>query len=294
MFNKLTLITAMILSVVLLTNCVRDKYETKSSDYNYSKDNFINDDEIMNLFEKDVVDHYTMSGNTQIDQYESNLIERKSKINLKSPNTNELYGHSLYDQTKNGILIFGIVFKCDKCPNYHLQCASAFAISADGICVTNYHVFKALENEKLKYETAYVRDYNGNTYPVTEVIAGIKNDDIAIFKIDTKGKEISCLPIGKTLSPGSDVHVISHPSYRFYSYSTGNIARSYIYRSTNNKRQAITADFAGGSSGAPVLDSKGNVVGIVAGTQNIYYNSNDYQMTIKDIIPVSQLKALIE
>ncbi len=147
-----------------------------------------------------------------------------------------------------------------------------------------------------EYITAFVMDADQNIYPVTEVLAASKQDDLAVFKIDTKGRSLPALPLGDDLPTGEPVNVISHPDKRFYTYTQGHVNRSYIKAGTTKVRQNISAEFAKGSSGAAVMDKCGNVAGIVAGTQNIYYvpQWEAYQATIKEIIPVSRLKELIK
>jgi S1-C subfamily serine protease len=58
---------------------------------------------------------------------------------------------------------------------------------------------------------------------------------------------------------------------------------------------AITADYAKGSSGAPVLDDTGSVVGIVSATNSIYYTppQKNLQMVIKSCIPVDAIWKLL-
>jgi len=257
----------------------------------------INDDRVIGLFTEKASDYYMKNGGTQVADYQKMLINDSCHVDILERNEKTLASSYLYNQSKNGIFIFGHMLNCGKCPDYHIMAASAFLVSKDGVCVTNYHVFKSLNlNEPLNYETAFVMNYHGDIFPVTEVIAGCKEDDLAVFKIDTRGKQLQPLPLGENQVPGAEIHVISHPDYRFYTYAKGNVGRSYVRKGTTSERQTITAEFARGSSGAPILDNRGNVVGIVAGTENIYYRPNGeiYQMTVKDIIPVGKLHQLIK
>jgi hypothetical protein len=61
---------------------------------------------------------------------------------------------------------------------------------------------------------------------------------------------------------------------------------------------SITADFAKGSSGGPVFDEAGNVAGMVASTESVYYDTkngvrDNLQMVFKNCAPARSLLDLI-
>ena len=257
----------------------------------------INDAELLKEFEQKASAYYKKHGGIDADTYKTQLTGKKCEAQILPVTDTPYKGIEFYKQFRKGVLMMGKMYKCGHCPEDHISAASAFIISEDGICATNYHVFKSYDPSKPNdYITFFVMDSDKNIYPVLEVLAASKHDDLAIFKIDTKGTQMAALSIGHEQGTGESVHLISHPDHRFYTYTQGYIDRKYMKPGTAKIRQSISAEFAKGSSGAPVMDNCGNVVGIVAGTQNIYYDQEGtiYQSTIKEIIPVSRLKALIE
>ncbi|TRX72113.1 serine protease [Carboxylicivirga sp. M1479] len=262
----------------------------------YTPEEAINDNERLKLFESMASAEYRENGGVDADTYKKQLSSKHCEVPLEEESMQKVMGYPFYNTFRNGVLMIGKMYKCGHCPEDHISSASAFAISEDGICVTNYHVFKSYDPTKPNdYITFYVMDYEQNMYPVTEVLAASKHDDLAIFKIDTKGKKLNPLALGNELGCGEAINLISHPDHRFYTYTQGHINRKYIKPGSSKIRQSISAEFAKGSSGAPIMDVCGNVVGVVAGTQNIYYDQEGkiYQNTIKEMIPVSRLKELI-
>jgi S1-C subfamily serine protease len=63
----------------------------------------------------------------------------------------------------------------------------------------------------------------------------------------------------------------------------------------------VTAEYCRGSSGGPVMDDAGNVIGMVSSTNSIYYPSKDpkknprgsFQMVIRNCVPVDAILKLI-
>lgn len=223
-------------------------------------------------------------------------LKKQKQLSVKLPPTAATSSKtsSIYQKNKKGILCFGNIYKCDKCDKWHSNIAGGFIISKEGLAVTNYHV---MENKKAGGFGAMTMD--GKIYPVIKVVASSKRNDLAIVQLS--GRDFHPLPIAEGDTVGSDVTVISHPEGRFYTVSKGIISRYYTLRGGNERgspRMAITADFAKGSSGSPVFNQSGDVIGVVASTNSIYYNKSEgvernLQMVIKSCIPSGSILKLL-
>lgn len=291
---------ALWLIIVAIGGCQRPKKKEQvaaTSTTQVTCDEPINDAQWLKLFEQKATEYMASHEVTAAETYKKQLGQKSCSVETVAPNKTAISGEAFYKTFRKGVLMMGKVHKCGHCPENHISTASAFVISKEGICATNYHVFKSYDPSKpSEYITFFVMDSEQNVYPVIEVLAASKHDDIAIFRIDKGEHELHPLAIGEQKAPGASIHLISHPDHRFYTFTNGQINRHYIKPGTTKIRQSISAEFAKGSSGAPIMDDGGNVVGMVAGTQNIYYDPDGkiYQATIKEIIPVSRIKALLE
>jgi len=181
--------------------------------------------------------------------------------------------------------------------------ASAVAITEDGTCLSNYHVFEDLLKPR-PTETAerhfirFAADAEGNIYPVRSVVLADSLNDFSIFTVDTRGRELSPMPIGTPATEGEDAYCISHPKANFYYLTRGIVARNQSIRDTRTGKtkleMQITADYAVCSSGGPIIDSHGNLIGIVGSTTSLYADPNkvkNFQMSIKKAVPI---KAVLE
>ncbi|WP_439622186.1 S1 family peptidase [Gemmata sp.] len=173
----------------------------------------------------------------------------------------------VYKLALPSVFVVGSVFK-DKDGEWQDGLyATAWAASADGVLVSNWHVFEDLEPS----EVFGVTDHKGNVYPVVDFLGGDKAADVAVFRIDAKG--LVPLPVADEFAAvGSWVGVLSHPGDNFYLYTTGSVTRYSTNKNDEGKRErwmGLTAEFAGGSSGSPVLNKYGAVVGMSALTLTI-------------------------
>lgn len=193
-----------------------------------------------------------------------------------------------------GVVIIGDLFKCKKCPRWHVGASSGFMVTADGVAATCYHVVNIPESATLIAMTG-----DGRVVAVKEVLAANPHSDLALLRLDGTG--FTPLPLDTEAPVGSTVRVLSHPDDHFFTLSEGMVSR-YVALPLEKGRgevtfMAITADFGAGSSGAPVFNDRGGVVGMVNNTQSLYDDARrnkDLQMVFKHCLPSQYIHQLIE
>ena len=223
------------------------------------------------------------------------LTQKHSKVVLGEIPLHSVLPNKLYDQVCKSVLVMGRLYNCGKCSKWHTSMASAFAIGQDGIIVTNYHVLEKDDGEILG-----AVDAEGTVYGVEKVLAANREDDLVILKL--RDAKLIPMSLGKPANVGSDVWVISHPNRKLYMMTKGMVSRYQMILKNGQKpgrRMSITADYAKGSSGAPVFNRKGQVVGVVSSTSSIYYSvengkKENLQMVVKNCIPVESILELIQ
>lgn len=208
-----------------------------------------------------------------------------------------------YGDIAKSVFMIGSVYKCGKCDEWHPSgSATAWSLSEDGLMVTNHHVLAGAKGDVFG-----VCGVDGKVYPVKEVLAANPAADIAVFRVDPGDDRLTPLALGADAPVGAPVRIMSHPEGRFFFQTSGEVAR-YSKTPARGKRpertwMSVTADYAKGSSGGPVINRQGRVVGIVANTQSIYYGSRDpekkddpgpLQMVVKNCVPIAALRGLIE
>ncbi len=222
------------------------------------------------------------------------LARNTCKVSLSKPLSKNKDLKEVYKRSLKSTLMIVRAYKSKTTRTWQTSIACGFLISKDGIAVTNYHVMEPSRGTAMAAMT-----FDGKVYSISEVLAADKKNDIAIIKL--KGIDFTPLSLSKGNVTGTSVLCISHPDGRFYTLSTGIVNRHFIDSDKGLKahRFAISADFAKGSSGGPILDLKGNVVGMVSSTRSIYYNRSsgvdeNLQMVIKNCVPSQSILKLLE
>lgn len=232
-------------------------------------------------------------------------IKENSTVHMAhlKPGKNKLSGPELMDIRSKAVLLICRYSPTLVQPESVKTGATAMVLSEDGICATNYHVLQpliSLHNALTPLDSImFVATQEKKYYAITEILSYNVEGDLAFFKIDTRGDKLMPIPLGDDLPEGSNIHAITHPEWHMYYYSRGVVARNVCSNIQNpfTNRVEVTADYAKGSSGGPLFDDYGNLVGMVSTTQSIYYvdyPQTSLQMVVKSIIPVSSIKRLIK
>jgi S1-C subfamily serine protease len=133
---------------------------------------------------------------------------------------------------------------------------SGFIVTQDGMILTNYHVIRDATN-------ATVRLASGDVYDRVSVMATDERRDLAVLKVS--GFSLPTLGLGNSDSVhiGMDVVAIGSPMGLENTVSTG-IVSGRRTEPRGFKLIQISAPASTGSSGGPVLNREGRVIGIAA------------------------------
>jgi tetratricopeptide (TPR) repeat protein len=148
-----------------------------------------------------------------------------------------------------------------------LSRGSGFFIGIDRV-VTNRHV---IENAY----RAEVHSYNGSVFPVKGIIAVDAEGDIALLRVDAPAGQVRPLALDRT-SPqeGESIVVIGNPLGLEGSVSNG-IVSAVRDIPTFGRIIQITAAISPGSSGSPVVNMQGQVIGVatlqITGGQSVNF-----------------------
>lgn len=132
---------------------------------------------------------------------------------------------------------------------------TGFFVSSDGLAVSNYHVFEGTTKGMEVIQTA-----NGQELKVERVIAQSSDNDYIIFKVRLNNRvQFTPIPVSKKVPEiGEDVFAIGNPHGLEHTLSKGIISG---YRGDKSLLQTTT-EITHGSSGGPLLNMNGEVVGI--------------------------------
>ena len=138
---------------------------------------------------------------------------------------------------------------------------TGFAITSSGLIATNYHVINGADS-------VYVQNAAGKSFKA-KVLYTEPQNDVAILKIvDTSFRNLGAIPytIKKAESDlAESVYTLGYPQDA-PQFGEGKVT-SAVGLNNDSLDYQISIPINAGSSGSPLMDSRGNVVGIVQGKQ---------------------------
>lgn len=221
------------------------------------------------------------------------------------------------------VVIVGHYYRCRDCDAWHFSGSSGFCIGAEGRIASCAHVLPA--DEDMLESFLVVADLQGRVYPIERVLAHDPKGDLCVVQ----AKTAACvpLPLRVDVRAGERIYCLSHPEHQFAFFSEGLVARWYAQREPEPAAPAgavaapgaqaqtaaarlaelrarqpltwlhVTCEFATGSSGAPIVDGCGNVVGIVQSVDPLPQSADDAaartQMVLRSAVPAGVLHQLL-
>lgn len=158
-----------------------------------------------------------------------------------------------------------------------LASGSGFCITPDGIIATNYHVIDGAYSIRCSFD-------DGRSYDVKYILNFDKKKDIALLQLkDSTNLPILSIGNSNKIELGDDVVAIGNPMELQNTVSSGII--SGVRKILGLNYLQTTASISPGSSGGPLFNSYGEVIGITSMTFRDSQNLNF-------AIPVNELKNL--
>jgi S1-C subfamily serine protease len=227
----------------------------------------------------------------------SNLLaqlERRScAIHLPRPGKQRLPAEQVAARARAGTLVVAGIYQCRHCPQFHVSAGAGFVLNASGAIATCHHLVAESGVRQFVVMTG-----EGRCFPVREILAADAVNDVVILQLDTGGAKLTPLPLETNAAVGGRVFVLGHPESHFYTFTEGLLARYFTGQSETGAAEmmSITADFAPGSSGCPIFDERGNVIGMADNIVKAGLDDEKSQgpsIVFKHCRPAAAIRALV-
>lgn len=158
---------------------------------------------------------------------------------------------------------------------------TGFLISPDGYIVTNHHVIDGKKK-------AFVKFAKGGAYEA-EVVLSIASLDLAVLKMAANDEKRTVLQLErkKSWQPGTHVYVIGNPLLFNHIANEGTIVGEIPVRDLDVPAIVIQAPIYKGNSGSPVINERGEAVGVVFATTEI--EQAGVKQNVGLAVPISDL-----
>ncbi len=165
---------------------------------------------------------------------------------------------------------------------YSICTGSGFFINSEGMVATNHHVLEG-------GTYFFIRPATEDKYYVATVLSVDEENDLAILQIDSTYNTTSYLTFSdKEINIGDSVYVSGYPQGIDLTISNGIISNNtHISSFSQGEFFLITAAATSGNSGGPVINTSGEVIGVLTAK---YFEAENLNL----VRPINYLKDLID
>lgn len=194
----------------------------------------------------------------------------KPVVSVPTPQVKELSAKEIARKALPAV----VLLICDDSATEGVVQGSGFFIKP-GILVTNYHVIKG--NTRGVVQVAFGSKREKKNFRIARIIAYDEESDLALLSIPAaKEAKVPYLFLAlenESVDVGETIYALGNPEGLVGTISPGIISANQ--RSSQKKaRLQITAPISNGSSGGPVVNGKGQVVGVAVGSFSEGQNLN--------------------
>ncbi|HTE53176.1 MAG TPA: trypsin-like peptidase domain-containing protein [Kofleriaceae bacterium] len=158
---------------------------------------------------------------------------------------------------------------------------SGFVVGADGLIATSLHVVE--DADQIAVVLA-----DGRTFERVRVVAFDQAQDVVVLAIDADG--LPALALARhPVEAGERVVAIGHPHGLANTVSDGLVSALRV-DATGGEGLQISAPISPGSSGGPILNDRGQVVGVTTSTDRIGQNLN-FATPARHLVPLLRSRA---
>lgn len=183
---------------------------------------------------------------------------------------------SYYKKLRKGVVL--IVAGGGK-SNEQIHQGSGFLISKSGIGITNNHVVAG-------HDILFAVDYLGIPHLITEILDSNEYKDYVFFQLENQEADYHFCDISNSKPKiGEKCFAISNP-HGFENTLTTGVVSSFRGIDTEDEFIQTNTSVAPGSSGAPLFNKKGRVIGVV--TSYIKGDNMTFALNIKNL-PIREI-----
>jgi len=224
--------------------------------------------------------HYSIAPNGGIKMYEYvnfDILEATNNVGVAAAqSTAPRKDIPAIAKSANGAIVSIVMSDKD---GHAIAQGSGFLISNDGVILTNYHVIA-------EGSSAVVKLPDGTLYVVDGVLASDKVRDVVV--IHAHGSNFRTLTLGNSdqLQVGEEVVAIGNPLSLESTVSNGIVSGIRTVEEEGGKFLQVTTPISPGSSGGPLFNMAGEVVGITT----MYLKGGE---NLNFAIPINDAKRLL-